>query len=521
MSARRSLFDRLRMTHLCVPIFVIQLEKARGDIAAAVEAGADLIELRIDALDSLLTLQRLLEEHTVPVIVTCRTTREGGNSALADRERSQLLSFAAQRGAEYLDLELATFERGRHLLPLKVHTLPSRIMSFHDFTGRPERLYNIVEKLNQSPAEIIKIVWTAGTIRENLEALEVQRHSPKRAIAFCMGEAGLISRVLAKKFGAFLTFASLDYESATAPGQVTIAEMKSLYRWDAIKPSTKVFGVVAHPVRHSMSPAIHNAAFTEVGFDGIYLPMLVEPDYDSFKSFIDGFQNFDGMNLSGLSVTIPHKENALRYLKETGSEIEDLGERIGAINTISIERPGKLCGKNTDYAAILDSITEALGIDRDHLKNLRVAVLGAGGTGRAAVAALAHYGANVIVSNRTGERAKALAEEFKAMAMSLDDLCRCDFDVFVNTTSVGMYPKVDENPLADRKPPFSAKTLVFDTIYNPMKTRLLAQAEASGAKTIGGVEMFVRQAAVQFETWTGVPAPREVMRRVIISRLGS
>ena len=184
-----------------------------------------------------------------------------------------------------------------------------------------------------------------------------------------MGEAGLISRVLAKKFGAFLTFASLtDAESATAPGQVTIADMKNLYRWDAIGPDTKVFGVVAHPVRHSMSPAIHNAAFAEVGFDGIYLPMLVEPDYDSFKSFIDGFQNFEGMNLSGLSVTIPHKENALRYLKETGSEIEELGERIGAINTISIERPGKLSGKNTDYAAILDSITEALGIGRDQLK---------------------------------------------------------------------------------------------------------------------------------------------------------
>jgi 3-dehydroquinate dehydratase/shikimate dehydrogenase len=218
-------------------------------------------------------------------------------------------------------------------------------------------------------------------------------------------------------------------------------------------------------------------------------------------------------------VTIPHKENALRYLKETGSEIEELGERIGAINTISIERPGKLSGKNTDYAAILDSITEALGIGRDQLKNLRVAVLGAGGTGRAAVAALAHYGANAIVSNRTADRARSLAEEFKASAMSLDDLCRDNFDVLINTTSVGMFPKIDENPLAGLNPPFSSKTLVFDTIYNPMKTRLLFQAEACGAKTIGGVEMFVRQAAAQFETWTGKSAPQEIMRRVIIARL--
>jgi 3-dehydroquinate dehydratase/shikimate dehydrogenase len=329
-----------------------------------------------------------------------------------------------------------------------------------------------------------------------------------------------MSRVLAKKFGAFLTFASLNDSEATAPGQVTISDLRNLYRWDAIKPGTKVFGVVAHPVRHSMSPAIHNAAFSEVGFDGVYLPMLVEADYESFKSFIEGFRNFEGMNLSGLSVTIPHKENALRYLKETGSEIEELGQRIGAINTISFGPSGKIAGKNTDYAAILDSITEALGIGRDQLKGLRVAVLGAGGTGRAAVAALAHYGANVIVSNRTAERAKSLAEEFKASAMALEDICREECDVFINTTSVGMFPKIDGNPLGNLNPPFSPKTLVFDTIYNPMKTRLLIQAESCGAKTIGGVEMFVRQAAAQFETWTGKPAPREIMRRVIVGRLG-
>ncbi len=508
------------MTHLCVPIFVTEMSKARRDIAAAARAGADLIELRVDKLPVGEDLRPVLADCPIPAIVTCRAKWEGGFSESSDLDRAACLARGIESGARYADLEIKTASNAKNLIAdfRREHSAPL-ILSFHDFKAIPDDLCKIIDQMNLISADVNKLVWTARNIRENLDAFGLLKKPARPTIALCMGEAGLISRVLAKKFGAFLTFASLDDSEATAPGQVTISDLRNLYRWDAIKPSTKVFGVVAHPVRHSMSPAIHNAAFTEIGFDGIYLPMLVEPDYESFKLFIDGFQNFDGMNLSGLSVTIPHKENALRYLKETGSEIEELGERIGAINTISIERPGNLSGKNTDYAAILDSITESLGIGRDQLKNLRVAVLGAGGTGRAAVAALAHYGAKVIVSNRTADRAKLLADEFKESAMSLDDLCRDNFDVFINTTSVGMYPKIDENPLSDRKPPFSAKTLVFDTIYNPMKTRLLAQAEASGAKTIGGVEMFVRQAAAQFETWTGKPAPREIMRRVIIARL--
>ncbi len=187
--------------------------------------------------------------------------------------------------------------------------------------------------------DIAKIVWLARSIRDNIEAFEILQSRQKPTIALCMGEAGLISRVLAKKFGAFLTFASLRDESATAPGQVTIHEMKQLYRWDAIGPKTKVFGVVACPVKHSMSPAIHNAAFDQTGYDGVYLPMLVQPEYEAFKAFMESFLAFAPLDLTGLSITIPHKENALRYLKEKGAEIEPLAERIGAVNTIIIERP--------------------------------------------------------------------------------------------------------------------------------------------------------------------------------------
>jgi shikimate dehydrogenase len=276
-----------------------------------------------------------------------------------------------------------------------------------------------------------------------------------------------------------------------------------------------------------MSPAIHNAAFDSTGHDGVYLPLLVNPGYESFKAFMESFVPFEGLDLSGLSVTLPHKENALKYLLEKGAEVEEVAQRIGAVNTITIKRSDRrlpLRGFNTDYAAILDSITEKMGIGRERLSDLRVAVIGAGGTGRTAVAALAHYGATVVVYNRTREKADALAAEFNGksghvVAASMDKICDSCCHVFINTTSVGMHPNVNESPLGERPPKFTPNTVVFDVVYNPMKTKLLRQAEAAGAKTIGGVEMFVRQAAAQFQAWTATQAPVDVMRRVVEDRL--
>ena len=279
-----------------------------------------------------------------------------------------------------------------------------------------------------------------------------------------------------------------------------------------------------------MSPAVHNAAFDAVGFDGVYLPLLVEDSYESFKAFMETFLAAEGLDLSGLSITIPHKHNALRYLDERGAKVEPLARTIGAVNTIGVRRDESgaaiLEGRNTDYAAILDSITEKLGIDRHGLAGRRVAVLGAGGAGRAAVAALAHHGATVVVYNRTPERARQLAEEFnghsgKVVAAGWEKICDTCCEVIINTTSVGMHPQVDQSPLGDGPVRLGPRNVVFDTVYNPVRTRLLEQAEAAGAATINGVEMFVRQAAAQFEMWTGLAAPTRVMRQAIERRLGA
>lgn len=513
------------MTYLCVPIFVTaDLNKSRRDIASAVEAGADMIELRIDELEDTEAFEPLLLNQGVSLIVTCRPTWEGGRSELPDDARTPLLAFAAEANpSNFVDVELKAIRGNEHIVnsllgDLSDDTRGGLIVSLHDFTGRPDRLYNIVAEMNRLPAEVNKIVWTARSIRDNVEALEMLGHRQRPTIALCMGEAGIVSRVLAKKFGGFLTFVSLSDGQATAPGQISIHDMKSLYRWDAITSKTKVYGVVAHPVGHSMSPAIHNAAFDATGYDGVYLPLLVEPTYESFKAFMESYLHFEKLDLSGLSVTIPHKEHALRYLQEKGARIEELAARIGALNTIHIEK-GTLSGSNTDYAAILQCIAEAAGISVEKFSDLRVGVIGAGGTGRAAVAGLSHYGATVLVYNRTARRAESLAAEFgaKVSAVNLDQLDGCD--VWINASSVGMHPNVDGNPLGEFQPKWSSKTIVFDAVYNPVKTRFISQAESAGAKTISGVEMFARQAAAQFELWTGKSAPREIMREVVLKRL--
>jgi len=514
------------MTRLCVSIFVHDVQQARREIALAAEAGADLVELRLDELEDADRVPDLVAESPIGIVLTCRSASEGGHSELSDEQRLRLVSQIAPGDDRVLiDFEHRALQR---IGPADIHN--RLIVSFHDFSGRPPTLTRTYAEMAAGPGHIVKLAWMARSIRDNIEALEILQSRQKPTIALCMGEAGLISRVLAKKFGGFLTFAALEKGAESAPGQITIHEMKRLYRWDRIGPQTRVYGVVACPVAHSMSPAVHNAAFDAAGHDGVYLPMLVQPGYESFKAFMEDFANYKPLHLRGLSITIPHKENALRYLQEKGARIDPLAVDIGAVNTIIIDRDAAenpiLSGINTDYQAIIDTICNAMQITPQQLRDCRVAVIGAGGTGRTAVAALAKLGATVVVYNRTYERAEELARAFdgrigKVVAARLEKLCDSCCQVYINTTSVGMYPSTDQSVFANAPPRLDPQTLVFDTVYNPPKTKLLRQAEAAGAKTVGGIEMFVRQAAGQFLAWTGLSPPMQLMRQIIQQRLSS
>ena len=473
-----------------------------------------MVELRIDRLSEPHLVRQLAEACILPAIITCRPRWEGGESPLSDDKRLLLLDAACHGKVRYIDVELETARRGSDLpvgRPL--------ICSFHDFEGRPDRLHNVILEMSQRPGSISKIAWKARSIRDCIEAFELVSNKATPTIALCMGEAGMATRILAKKFGAPITFAALDNQAATAPGQLTIEQMKRLYRWDAIDAETRVYGVVASPVSHSLSPAIHNAAFAAAGHDGVYLPLLVEGSYEAFKAFMECFLAMPALHLSGLSITIPHKENALKYLQEKGATIEPLAESIGAVNTIVITNAGQLFGHNTDYAAIVDAITSALGIDSARLAGKSAAIIGAGGTGRTAVAALTHFGVKVTIYNRNLERAQNLAKEFSAAALPLEALAAARCDLYLNTTSLGMSPSIHSSPFDISMPNLGPQNLVFDAVYNPLQTRLLTQASAAGAQTVSGVEMFIRQAARQFELWTGLPAPTRVMRDVVTSHL--
>lgn len=546
-----SAFILATMTKLAVSLLVESLSAAHAQAAQAAERGADLVEYRIDLFTEELTaLKALVERSPLPCILTCRPEWEGGEYSGDEESRRAVLVAAAEAGPAYLDIELAAWtgdpELRRRLEPLldgpKAVTPSSvgLILSTHDFQTRPADLLQRVEAMAATAtARVAKLAYRARSLRDNIECFELLLAQHKPTVAIAMGEYGLASRVLAKKFGALLSFVGLDDRAVTAPGQVGLETMKSLYRWDRLRADTSVYGVIGWPVAHSMSPAIHNAGFDAVGYNGVYLPMPIPPEYEHFKATVGDWLNHAPLNFRGASVTIPHKENLIRYVKEVGGEVEPLSEAIGAANTLTVRDDGSLYASNTDYAAAIDAVVEAMEISREQVADKRVAVIGAGGAARAIVAGFAGYGASVVVYNRTMERAAQLAEEFSnrpivpgitpgdVTAAPLDELSDSYCNIYINCTPLGMHPHVDATPmpeLANTRGVVDAAMgsgpiVVFDTIYNPIRTRLIRDAEALSCHTISGIQMFVRQGAAQFTAWTGLPAPEDVFEKILRDRL--
>jgi 3-dehydroquinate dehydratase/shikimate dehydrogenase len=560
------------MTHLAIPISAEDLDRAKRQVREAIAAGAEILELRTDYLNpltadsvaALIVEARGAGRDRTPVIVTCRDSKEGGGKPLPDALRMQILLAAIDAGAAFIDIEYASFIRpefGQSIrAALAAHPWTRLILSTHDFTGRFPDLRGLYREIVRAcPNAIPKLVYTARHINDCFEAFDLLHETQGDRIVLCMGEAGLISRVLAKKLGAFVTFASLGEQAATAPGQLTAGALKGLYRYDAVDAATELFGVIADPVGHSLSPAIHNACFTERKFNGLYLPLLVQGGQAEFDAFLDSVLARPWLDFRGFSVTIPHKHSALEHVRRKGGFIEPLADKIGAANTLlctaspswrgrpalaSRGHPGpavpgydvspehqeqgqdalataearpQLSAYNTDYAGALDAITQGMGIERSGLRGVPVAVVGAGGVSRAIVAGLTDAGARVTIYNRTVERAQELAADFDCEAAGLEGLSLLDAKLLVNCTSIGMHPKVDASPVPAEclKPDM----VVFDTVYNPAETLLLKQAKANGAKTIDGVAMFVNQAAAQFRLFTGQPADVALMRKVVLEGL--
>ncbi len=474
--------------------------------------GADMVELRLDALRPGETGRALFAER-LPAgrwLATCRPVSEGGMSRGGIEHRVPELVSALHAGAGYVDFEFSDWQRSalardeltRGLShPAVVGHAPGLLISQHDFGCRPADPASLIAEMCEvEQAKAIKVVWPAEDINSNFDAFDMIRAATKDATVICTGEAGLLSRVLAPKLRAFGSFCAVDADSRAAPGQLTLEEMRSRFRWDAINDATELYGVIGHPVAHSISPQVFNDAFAAANVNAVYLPLLVAPTYETFAAFMDGCLARDWLDARGFSVTLPHKVHALTYL---GDRVDSPADAIGAVNTIRIE-DGEVWGCNTDCDAAMETLVHGLQAGETDLEGVPVDVLGAGGVAHAIVAGLTGSGCSVTIYNRDLDRARALAERFEGEFLPWEERGNAGGKILINCTSVGMWPDVDASPMpADGLRP---DTVVFDTIYRPQGTRLLRDAAGVGCKTIRGVTMFVLQAAMQFEYWHQQPA---------------
>jgi 3-dehydroquinate dehydratase/shikimate dehydrogenase len=531
-------------TKLTVPIAAPNLQQANRQIKVAKTAGAEMLELRTDYLQNLNVdlVKKLIAQAKaatmLPLIVTCRDKKQGGAIDYPLQLRLDVLAAALNAGAEFVDCEYENFlpaeNREKIELALSQNSKARLILSAHSFESKFDNIEKHFRQiLAVCPDAIPKLIYTANHINDCFEAFDLLHNTGGERIIFCMGEAGLISRIIAKKLGSFVTFASVDDKTATAPGQLTIEQLKTIFRWDSINSDTELYGIIGSPVAHSLSPVVHNACFADIGANKLYLPLLVAGGQGEFNQFMDNCLSRAWLGFRGFSVTIPHKENALNYIKSKGGLIDPLAEKIGAINTLIIDEgrgtsdDRRISAYNTDCPAALDAIIAGLGIDRSGLYKMPVAVIGAGGAARAIVAGLDDADAIVTIYNRTAERGRKLAAEFNCNFAPLDDLPNLNAKLVINATSIGMkrteggrQRTEDRGQKTGYETPILKKYLksdmvVFDTIYNPAETLLLKQAKQLGCRTIPGLSMFLNQAAAQFKLFTGKNPNMELMRKIV------
>jgi 3-dehydroquinate dehydratase/shikimate dehydrogenase len=433
---------------------------------------------------------------------------------------SRLLAAARGTGA-YVDFEFADWQRSANirqkvlLAAARPAADPHRlILSTHDFQGRPSNVPHTIEAIQgESTRPIAKIAYQARHINDSFAALDWMHDHGPRLIAVAMGEDGLWTRVLAKKLGAFGSYASVDSEYATAPGQLTIEDMLQRYRWPAINESTRVYGVIGDPLAHSLSPTRHNHWFAEAGINAVYLPLRVRGGETELNQFFDRCRSRPYLDISGFSVTIPHKESALR---RAGGAAESMARWIGAANTLVFDGP-RVRAYNTDCYAFTSSLADALECSATELHAFCFDVLGTGGAARAILYGLRELGCRVCIYGRSPDRTRTLADEFGFEAFSWADRARRTGDVLINATNVGLWPHLDETSMPPEA--LSGCRLVYDLIYRPLQTRLLSDASARGIKTANGLDMFLRQAAMQFELWTGRRPDLDSGRRLLLSEL--
>ena len=476
---------------------------------AAAKAGADLVELRVDCLRREPDLKRILKNRYTPLIFTVRRGADGGMWRGDEEKRRQIIREAIVMGVDYVDLESDVAGEIRRFGPTK------RIVSYHNFKKVPDDLSEIVGQCNDHDPDVVKIAVATNSIADAVRVLKVADGAKSPTITIAMGEQGRFTRVLNAKFGAPFTYAGFNPERVFAPGMPYLAELKKDYLYHQIDADTEIYGVIGDPIGHSLSPAIHNASFRQLGLNKVLVPFQVPKG--GLETF---FRETAWLGIKGCSVTIPHKEDVIPLLQHKENSVD----RTGSCNTVAIAPDGSLTGYNTDYRAAMDSLEAAMGRSDDPeapnpISDKQAMILGAGGVARSIAFGLARRGASVTILNRHDDRAKQLAADVGCKSANWGQRATLITDIIVNCTPVGMHPNVDDTPL----PPSAfqrSNVVVFDTIYHPENTMMLKLARERGCTTLTGVDMFVRQAALQFKIYTGQEAPIDVMRAALKRKLG-
>jgi len=466
---------------------------------ALAEEGVQLVELRLDWLSKQPDLTRLLENRPTPTIVTCRRHEDRGRWRWSEEQRQAVLRSAIVAGVEYVDLE----DDIAGAVPRYGDT--KRIVSHHDFNETPEDLAEIYERMLSLDPDIVKIATMAHSPTDLVRVLKLVALADVPTIGFCMGELGTPSRILCGKYGSPFTYASFSVERELAPGQISYETMRDQYRFDEINAETKVFGVLGDPIVQSLSPLLHNAVYRREGMNNVYLPFRVP-----LGTLEDTLNSFMWLEIQGYSVTIPHK----REIAMLADVQDDSMRGVGAANTLCLDHEGHWVAFNTDYRAILACVK--IGLERRQSRNKtirgkKVLILGAGGVARAAAFAMKDEGASVIVANRNQPRGAELARELGCKNIRWEHRSSEFADILVNCTPVGMFPdSIDDTPFPSNA--YREGMLVLDSVYNPENTLLLKQARDRGCETVSGLEMFVRQAAEQFQYFTGMHTSLETLR---------
>jgi 3-dehydroquinate dehydratase/shikimate dehydrogenase len=496
--------QRTPLPRICIALGFPDIETLLANARREYEAGERFLEFRLDYFKSpeqgVAAIRKFLARHAdCTILATCRRHQNHGRYNGSIEEQVKILEGAIAAGAKAIDIEIESAENCADRLE-RARTDAYLLISYHNYGGTPP-LESVLRRMLRIQADLYKVVTTARKPSDSYRVLALARnHLKTPMVVLAMGETGFPTRVLSTAFGGLYTYAAPSSANGTAAGQVAAKQLRHLYRVEKFTRDARIYGVIADPVRHSISPAVHNRAFQARRTDAVYLPFLVKP-----AQLKDFFILADKTPLAGFSVTIPHKQKILRYL----DQIDPLAKRVGAVNTVW-RKAGRWRGANTDAVGVTEPLQR-----RVRLSKSSVLVVGNGGAARGAAYALAAAGSKLSITGRNIDRVRALAKACDAEALSREQAESRMFDVLVHATPLGMLPKVNEcffNGCVPGK-------LVLDMVYNPSETILIRKAKDQGAEVILGLEMFLEQAAQQFQIWTGETAPRAVMEKAALEAL--